>query len=185
MGCRGTHAELFWRPTLNSAKSCFISFPSRVGIIGRDRRRGGQPSLIALAFTIERERKAYYAQLERHQRTLDVTMWLKRFAETVLTAQQVTLARTSFIVAKAHFYNCHRDRFNDRQAKAVARMFRSGPDGFTGGLSAENYISITGTSRATATRDLQHLAEIGALSRTGQRRYTRYWLNLSDFGISA
>ena len=145
----------------------------------------GQPSLIALAFTIERERKAYYAQLERHQRTLDVTMWLKWFAETVLTAQQVTLARTSFIVAKAHFYSCHRDRFNDRQAKAVARMFRSGPDGFTGGLSAENYISITGTSRATATRDLQHLAEIGALSRTGQRRYTRYWLNLSDFGISA
>ena len=43
---------------------------------------------------------------------------------------------------------------------------------------AENYIAITGTSRATATRDLQELVDMGALSRTGERRYTRYWLNL-------
>ena len=59
-------------------------------------------------------------------------------------------------------------------------MFREGPDGFKGGLSAENYISISGTSRATATRDLQELVEIGALTRTGERRYTRYWLNLQS-----
>lgn len=134
MGCRRTHAELFWRPTLNSAKSCFISFPSRVGIIGWDGRRGGHPSLIARPFTIERELKACYAQMEQHQTTLDVTTWLKRVSETVLTALQVTLARTSFTVAKAHFCNCRRDRFNDRQAKAVARMFRAGSAGFKGGL---------------------------------------------------
>ncbi|MDA3889708.1 MAG: Fic family protein [Allgaiera sp.] len=138
----------------------------------------GQPSLIALAFTIERERKAYYDQLERHQKTLDVTRWLEWFAETVLTAQQVTLDRVGFFIAKAHFYDRHRAQFNERQAKAMERMFREGPDGFKGGLSAENFISITGTSRATATRDLQDLVEMGALSRTGERRYTRYWLNL-------
>jgi len=34
-------------------------------------------------------------------------------------------------------------------------MFRQGIDGFKGGLSAENYIGINKTSRATATRDLQ------------------------------
>jgi len=45
-------------------------------------------------------------------------------------------------------------------------------------ISAENYISITGTSRATATRDLQEVVEIAALPREGERRYTRYWLNL-------
>jgi hypothetical protein len=32
---------------------------------------------------------------------------------------------------------------NPRQEKAIARMFREGIDGFKGGLSAENYISIT------------------------------------------
>ena len=81
-----------------------------------------------------------------------------------------------FFIAKAHFYGRHRDQLNERQAKVIERMFREGPDGFKGGLSAENYISITGISRATATRDLQELVEIGALTRTGERRYTRYWL---------
>lgn len=67
---------------------------------------------------------------------------------------------------------------NPRQEKVLARMFREGPDGFKGGLSAENYISITRTSSATATRDLQDLVSKGALVRTGERKYTRYTLNL-------
>ena len=138
----------------------------------------GQPSLIALAYSIERERKAYYDQLERHQKTMDVTLWLEWFAETVLTAQRVTLDRVGFFIAKARFYDLHRGQLNTRQAKAIERMFREGPDGFKGGLSAENYISITGTSRATATRDLQEMVEIAALTREVERRYTRYWLNL-------
>ncbi|NOD78505.1 MULTISPECIES: Fic family protein [unclassified Ruegeria] len=142
----------------------------------------GQPSLIALAFTIERELKAYYDQLERHQKTLDVTPWLVWFAGTVLTAQQVTLERVGFFISKTHFYDRHRDQFNARQGKVIARLFKAGPDGFKGGLSAENYISITGTSRATATRDLQNLVEKGALIRTGELRYTRYWLKLDRDG---
>jgi len=139
----------------------------------------GQPTLISLAFTIEKERKAYYDQLEQHQRTLDVTEWLVWFAEIVLKAQQVTLDRVGFFISKAHFYDRHRDQLNERQAKAIARMFREGPGDFKGGLSADNYLKITGTSRATATRDLQDLVEKGAFSRTGERRHTRYWLNLN------
>ena len=136
----------------------------------------GQPSLIALAYTIERDRKGYYDRLEAHQKTLDVTAWLLWFGETVLNAQQVTLTRVAFFIAKAKFYDKFRDRLNDRQAKVIERMFREGPKGFKGGLSAENYIAITGTSRATTTRDLQDLVEMGALMRTGERRHTRYWL---------
>jgi Fic family protein len=140
----------------------------------------GQPSLIALAYSIERDRKAYYDQLEQHQKTLDVTSWLQWFAETVLTAQQVTLDRVGFFIAKARYYDQHREQLNERQTKAIERMFQEGPDGFKGGLSAENYISITGTSRATATRDLQDMVEMGALTRTGELRYTRYRLNLEE-----
>lgn len=139
----------------------------------------GQPSLIALSYTIERNRRDYYEQLERHQRTFDVTPWLTWFAEIVLKAQAVTLDRVAFFIAKARFYDQHRTALNARQATAIERMFREGPNGFTGGLSAENYISITGTSRATATRDLRDLVEIGALIRTGERRHTRYSLRLS------
>lgn len=58
-------------------------------------------------------------------------------------------------------------------------MFREGLDGFKGGLSAENYIGIAKTSRATATRDLQDLVAKGALTKTGELRHTRYHLNIS------
>lgn len=140
-----------------------------------------RPSLLALAYTIERNRKAYYEYLERNQRTLDITGWLVYFAETLIEAQRTTLARVSFFIEKARFYDCFRSQFNERQEKAVARMFRAGPEGFKGGLSAENYIAITRTSRATATRDLQDLTAKGAFLRTGERRHTRYTLNLTPF----
>ena len=138
----------------------------------------GQPSLISLAFTIEKSRKAYYSELERHQRTLDITDWIIFFSETILDAQRVTLERIDFFIQKAKFYDRFRDRLNERQAKVVARIFKEGTAGFKGGLSAENYISITNISRATATPDLQQLVEIGALTRTGERRHTRYSLSL-------
>lgn len=140
----------------------------------------GQPSLIALAYTIERKRKDYYAALERNNKAMEITAWLTYFANTILDAQRNTIQRVDFFVAKARFYERFRNRLNERQARGVARMFREGIDGFKGGLSAENYITITGTSRATATRDLQDLVEKGALTRTGELRHTRYALNLGD-----
>jgi len=42
----------------------------------------------------------------------------------------VTLDRVEFFIAKAHFCDRCRDQLNDRQAKAIERMFREGPDGF-------------------------------------------------------
>jgi Fic family protein len=138
----------------------------------------GQPSLIALAYTIERARKAYYDALERNNKANEITDWLTYFGKTILDAQDNTIRRVDFYVAKTKFYEKHRGAFNERQEKAIARMFREGIDGFKGGLSAENYISITQASRATATRDLQDLVEKGALTRTGDLRHTRYYLNL-------
>ncbi|QWK81533.1 Fic family protein [Ochrobactrum sp. BTU1] len=137
----------------------------------------GQPSLILLSFAIEQNRKAYYAQLEQHQRALDVTEWLVWFGQTVLAAQQLTLHRVRFYIAKAHFYDRFRGEFNPRQEKVVARLFEAGPDGFVGGLSADNYLAITKASRATATRDLQDMVDKGVLTRSGQLRFTRYALN--------
>lgn len=136
----------------------------------------GHPTLIALAYTIERKRKDYYAALERNNQDMNITDWLEYFANTVLAAQSNTIKRVDFYVAKAKFYERLRDQLNERQARVIARIFKEGIDGFKGGLSAENYISIARTSRATATRDLQDLVEKGALNRTGERRHTRYHL---------
>ena len=136
----------------------------------------GHPSLIALAYTIERKRKDYYAALERNNKNMEVTDWLRYFAETVIEAQSTTIRRVDFYVTKAKFYERLRGQLNERQSKAIARMFKEGIDGFKGGLSAENYITITGTSRATTTRDLQDLVEKRALTKTGDLRHTRYFL---------
>ncbi len=140
----------------------------------------GRPTLLALAWTIERARKAYYDALERNNKDTEITDWLIYFANTILEAQGNTIKRVDFYVAKAKFYEKFRGAFNERQDKVIARMFRAGIDGFKGGLSAENYISITRTSRATATRDLQELVEKGALGKKGELRYTRYFLNLPE-----
>lgn len=142
----------------------------------------GQPTLIALAYTIERARKAYYGALERNNKRLEITDWLVYFAETILEAQRNTLRRVDFYVAKARFYERLRGRLNARQEKVLARLFREGIDGFKGGLSAENYIAITRTSRATATRDLQDLVSQGALAKTGELRHRRYHLKLGLSG---
>ncbi len=139
----------------------------------------GHPSLIALAYTIERKRRNYYAALERNNKDNEITDWLTYFADTVLEAQSNTLARVDFLVAKARFYEKLRGQLNERQEKVVARMFREGVDGFRGGLSAENYVTISKASRATATRDLQDLVEKGALTRSGTLRYARYHLALA------
>jgi Fic family protein len=142
----------------------------------------GQPSLIALAQTLERRRKDYYAALERSNKSNNITDWLTYFGQVILDAQATSIKRLEFYLAKAKFYERMRGQMNERQDKAIARMFREGIDGFKGGLSAENYITITRTSRATATRDLLDLVSRGALTKTGQLKHTRYHLNLQGPG---
>jgi len=136
----------------------------------------GHPSLIALAYQVEKGRKGYYTALQQANQHNEITPWLLYFARVILDAQRTTLNRISFVIEKAKFYDRLGLRLNSRQRKALERMFREGPEGFAGGLSSRKYIGITKTSRATATRDLTELVEMGALTKTGQLKGTRYWL---------
>ena len=137
----------------------------------------GQPSLTALATQIEKGRKGYYDALEAANKRNEITDWLLYFSGVVLDAQKTTEKHIQFLIDKTKLYDRLRDQLNERQRKVIERMFREGPDGFTGGLSADNYVSITQTSSATDTRDLRELVELGALNKTGQLKGTRYWLN--------
>ncbi|MFT3741923.1 MAG: Fic family protein [Gammaproteobacteria bacterium] len=138
----------------------------------------GTPTLIALSQTLQKQRKAYYQALERNSYELNITDWLVYFANTILHAQQYSLNLVEFLIEKTKLYDRVKELLNERQKKVIARLFREGLEGFTGGLSAENYISITGTSRATATRDLQNLLENKVLIKHGQLKSTRYYLNI-------
>ncbi len=141
-----------------------------------------EPSLIALSRAIARQRKAYYDVLEASSRSLDITGWLVWFAGIVLGAQTWSERRLIRLIEQTRMLDRLRGRLNPRQEKTLLRLFREEPEGFTSGLSAENYRRITGAPASTATRDLADLVAKGALRRTGERRHTRYWLDLPSFG---
>lgn len=138
----------------------------------------GQPSLIALAATILIRRAPHYAALEAANKENEITDWLAWFAGTTIEAQRRTIALVEFLIDKTKLLDRLSGQLNDRQQKALLRMFREGPEGFKGGLSAGKYSTITGASPATATRDLADLTEKGALIREGERRHARYRLGV-------
>ena len=142
----------------------------------------GEPTLIALSRAIIRSQNAYYEALESAGRSLDITDWLVWFADTVLAAQGWGERRLIRLIEQTRMFDRLRERLNPRQVKALLRLFREEPDGFKGGLSADNYRRITRASASTATRDLADLVAKGALRRTGERRHARYWLDLPSFG---
>jgi Fic family protein len=139
----------------------------------------GQPATAALAATILAHRKSYYAVLEAANRKNEITAWLIWFACIALEAQESTAALVEFSIEKAKLLDRLKGTLNSRQEKALLRMFREGPQGFKGGLSAGNYGTITGASPATATRDLLDLVQKGALTRTGERKHARYQLGVT------
>lgn len=136
----------------------------------------GEATPLAISHIINRNKKTYYDELNRASKTLDATRWLTYFCELILQAQDYTISMVDFIIAKGKFFEEYRDQLNDRQTKVAKRVFTEGVEGFKGGLSAENYIAITKAPRATVTRDLQRLVEMGAFTKTGERKHTRYHL---------
>ena len=134
------------------------------------------PIVTGMASTLLVHRKAYYAALERAHGALEITDWLLWFAAKAIEAQRLTLRQVEFVLAKARMMEALRGKLNDRQERALLRMFGAGPDGFAGGLSAANYMTITSAPTATTTRDLAALVGLGALVRTGEQKGARYWL---------
>jgi Fic family protein len=141
------------------------------------------PIVTGMASTLLAHRKAYYAALERAHGALEITDWLLWFAAKAIEAQRRTLRQVEFVLAKARVMEGLRGKLNDRQERALLRMFAAGPDGFVGGLSAANYMTITGALTATTTRDLAALVGLGGLLRTGEHKGTRYWLPVAAFPI--
>jgi Fic family protein len=137
-----------------------------------------KPLLTSLSTIIQDKKKDYYEILERNNRSNEITSWIEYFAQTLVESQKYTQNLIDFLIFKTKLYEKLKDNLNDRQKKALQRMFKEGFGGFKGGLSAENYISITKTTRPTATRDLNDLVEKKAFVKTGKLKGSRYHLNL-------
>lgn len=138
----------------------------------------GRPVMLSLSKTIEADKKAYYSALKEAQGSLDITKWIYYFASTILDAQRDAKAVALFTLKKAQFFDRYKSRLDERQLKAINKMLDKGTDGFEGGMTAKKYMAITKVSKATATRDLQHLHEIGVLIQEGAGRSVHYQLDL-------
>ena len=143
----------------------------------------GRPVLVSLSSTIESDRSAYYHSLNRAQRSLEVTDWIRYFLQVMLDAQLQAERIITFTLYKGRFFHTFADQLNDRHQKVLRRMLQEGPDGFTGGINARTYMSITKTSKATATRDLQQLLAFGVITPRGTAagRSTSYQINPKHF----
>jgi len=139
-----------------------------------------RPVLMSISSTIEKNKKKYYQSLKQAQRTLEITDWIFYFSTLILESQRNAKQTILFTLNKSKFIDQFKNQMNERQAKAVLKMFENGLSGFEGGMTAIKYVSITKTSRATATRDLQDLTEKNILKPKGEGRNRSYDLNFSS-----
>lgn len=137
-----------------------------------------RPALLSLSRAIEAKRNDYYDALQQAQQTNEITAWITWFVAIALEAQAQAEEHIDFTLRKTRLFNRFRGQLNERQIQILQRMMEEGPTGFEGGMSAKKYMSITGTSKATATRDLQDLAEKGIFVPTGGGRSTHYRIDL-------
>lgn len=138
----------------------------------------GRPTMLSLSRTIEMHKRDYYHALEQAQRSNEITAWLRYFVKTLLVAQTDARKLIDFTLKKSKFFDSFKGMLNERQLKIVRKMLDTGPDGFEGGMTAKKYVSIAKTSKATATRDLQELAELGIFLPEGGGRSVHYLLNI-------
>jgi len=133
--------------------------------------------LISLSTSIEANKKLYYKTLEESQKSNEITKWIQYFMNVIIDALDSSESIIHFTLKKGNLFSKYEALLNDRQLKAIRRMLDEGIDGFEGGMTARKYIGITKTSKATATRDLQYLLEIGVFKLLGKGRSTSYEIN--------
>lgn len=138
----------------------------------------GRPALLSLSRAIEANRKQYYESLQEGQQSNEITAWVSWFVHMILEAQIQAEEQIEFTLKKTRLFDRWRDQLNDRQLQTLRRMLDEGPTGFEGGMSAKKYMTITGASKATATRDLQDLADKGIVVPAGGGRSIHYKINL-------
>lgn len=134
------------------------------------------PVLLSISKTIEKDKKQYYEALKQAQSGLDLTAWIHYFTEVIVEAQRNARELVEFTVKKAKFFDRFTALLNERELKVIKRMLENGLEGFEGGMTAKKFMAIAKTSKATATRDLQHLHAIGIFHQIGAGRSVRYEL---------
>lgn len=117
----------------------------------------------SMSAAIRAERKRYYEILESTQKgEIDITRWLRWFLGCLLRAFDRADESLKTVLAKAEFWNRHRDTpLSDRQRLVINRLL----DEFVGKMTSSKWATITKTSQDTAARDIDDLVRKGILTR--------------------
>ena len=128
----------------------------------------------SLSAQIQKEKDAYYNELERAQRgTMDATRWVKWFLGCHLRAVASAETQLAGILAKAEFWRVHAgDSLTDGQRTILNRLF----DGFEGNLTSSKWAKMCKVSQDTASREISALVSKGILRQEGNGRSTHYVL---------
>jgi len=129
--------------------------------------------LYSFSNTINLNKKSYYQALERTtgyiikaDNYLDITIWCEWFLNTLYLSLIDAKKKLNYIFDKTNFWDKNRDRdLNIRQIKVLNFILDIGIDNFKGTLSKKKYMSISGTSPTTASRDLSQLVEYGCIKQ--------------------
>lgn len=115
----------------------------------------------SLSAQIQRERKSYYAILEKTQKgPLDITPWIEWFFDCLGGAIDRALSTLNTILDKKSFWESLRDiPLNERQKKIIDRLL----GGFQGPLTSSKWAKIAKCSQDTAYRDILDLLNRGIL----------------------
>lgn len=119
--------------------------------------------------------KEYYDILEKTQRSDgEITAWILWFLDCFDRALSSTEETLASVLAKARFWENHRDLVvNGRQRKIINMQF----DGFFGKLTTGKWAKICKCSTDTALNDIRYLVEKGVLKKNDEGgRSTNYSL---------
>lgn len=128
--------------------------------------------LYSMSKSINSDRKGYYKALEnttgyiKKDKPMDITFWCEWFLTTLEKSLIEAIASIEHVVDKAKFWDKHRNSsINERQTKVLNSILDKGIENFEGGISTKKYIKITGTTSATASRDIKGLVELGCIKQ--------------------
>ncbi len=109
----------------------------------------------SMSTQIQRERKAYYAVLEKCQKGgLDISPWIEWFLNCLKGAIEASEETLETILGKARFWESHAgEAFNERQRNIINRLL----DCFEGKLTSSKWAKLGKCSQDTALRDINDL----------------------------
>lgn len=129
--------------------------------------------LYSMSTTINKNRNSYYKVLEqttgyikKTDNHLDITLWCEWFLNTLYTSLIDAKNKINHIFDKTKFWDMHKDKnLNSRQIKVMNFILDIGLKEFKGNLSKKKYMSISGASSTTASRDIVELLEYGCIKQ--------------------